>query len=55
MQALANQISYYDLRLQEPFQVLSFLRDELAADEGSQAKTDAADQSDTPPGSSGSV
>jgi hypothetical protein len=55
MQALANQISYYDLRLQEPFQVLSFLRDELAAEEGSQAKTDAADQSDTHPGSSGSV
>lgn len=32
MQALANQISYYDLRLQEPFQVLGFLRDELAAE-----------------------
>lgn len=31
MQALANQISYYDLRLEEPFQVLSFLREELAA------------------------
>ena len=32
MQALANQISYYELRLQEPFVVLSFLRDELAAE-----------------------
>lgn len=30
MQALANQICYYDLRLQEPFQVLGFLRDEVA-------------------------
>ena len=33
MQALANQISYYDLRLKEPFQVMTFLRDELAAQE----------------------
>jgi hypothetical protein len=32
MQALANQISYYELRLQEPFVVLTFLRDELAAE-----------------------
>ena len=32
MQALANQICYYELRLQEPFVVLSFLRDELAAE-----------------------
>jgi hypothetical protein len=31
MQALAQQISYYELRLQEPFQVLDFLREELAA------------------------
>jgi hypothetical protein len=30
MQALANQISYYELRLEEPFQVLDFLREELA-------------------------
>lgn len=30
MQALANQISYYELRLEEPFLALSFLRDELA-------------------------
>ena len=34
MQALANQISYYELRLEEPFQVLRFLRDELEADAG---------------------
>lgn len=32
MQALANQISYYELRLKEPFLALSFLRDELAAE-----------------------
>lgn len=31
MQALAQQISYYELRLPEPFQVLDFLREELAA------------------------
>lgn len=31
MQGLANQISRYELRLQEPFQVLDFLREELAA------------------------
>lgn len=31
MQALANQISYYDLRLKEPFQVMAFLRAELAS------------------------
>ena len=29
MQALANQISYYELRLEEPFQALRFLRDEI--------------------------
>jgi hypothetical protein len=29
MQALANQISYYELKLEEPFQALRFLRDEL--------------------------
>lgn len=46
MQALANQISYYELRLDEPFQVLRFLRDELdqqdplndAGDEGDDAR-----------------
>ncbi|WP_416545009.1 hypothetical protein ACHEXK_07970 [Limnohabitans sp. DCL3] len=31
MQALAHQISHYELRLPEPFQVLDFLREELAA------------------------
>jgi hypothetical protein len=29
MQGLANQICLYELRLEEPFQVLQFLRDEL--------------------------
>ena len=37
MQALANQISYYELRLEEPFQVLRFLRDELEAESGHDA------------------
>jgi hypothetical protein len=31
MQALANQVSYYELKLDEPFQVLRFLRDEIEA------------------------
>jgi hypothetical protein len=31
MQGLANQICLYELKLDEPFQVLQFLRDELAA------------------------
>lgn len=30
MQGLANQICHYELKLAEPFQVLQFLRDELA-------------------------
>jgi hypothetical protein len=30
MQGLANQLCHYELKLQEPFQVLQFLRDELA-------------------------
>jgi hypothetical protein len=30
MQGLANQLCYYELKLAEPFQVLQFLRDELA-------------------------
>jgi hypothetical protein len=34
MQALANQISYYELKLEEPFQALRFLRDELEAQAG---------------------
>jgi hypothetical protein len=40
MQALANQISSYDLRLPEPFMALSFLRDELSAESG-EAETGA--------------
>ncbi len=47
MQALANQISYYDLRLEEPFQALTFLREELAAEAG-QSDADA-DPNDSPP------
>lgn len=31
MQGLANQICYYELHIEEPFLVLQFLRDELAA------------------------
>ena len=34
MQGLANQICLYELRLDEPFQVLQFLRDELAQGAG---------------------
>jgi hypothetical protein len=30
MQGLANQLCHYELKLEEPFQVLQFLRDELA-------------------------
>lgn len=30
IQGLANQLCYYELKLPEPFQVLQFLRDELA-------------------------
>lgn len=49
MQGLANQISYYDLRLQEPFQVLNFLRKELADEAALQEPADgAADKQDPP-------
>jgi hypothetical protein len=44
MQALANQICYYDLRLQEPFQVLSFLREELAAEAALQESANDAQE-----------
>ncbi len=43
MQALANQISYYELRLEEPFQVLRFLRDELEAESGEDTPGAGAD------------
>ena len=49
MQALANQISYYDLRLKEPFQVMSFLRDELAAQESPSLDEDSAAQAPVEP------
>lgn len=38
MQALANQISYYELRLEEPFQALTFLREELEAEAQAEAR-----------------
>jgi hypothetical protein len=56
MQALANQLSYYELRLEEPFQVLSFLRDELAAQaalEEAQASLHTSASSDAASPSSG--
>lgn len=34
MQGLAGQLCYYELRLEEPFQALQFLRDELAQEHG---------------------
>ena len=46
MQALANQISLYELRLKEPFQVMTFLREELA----SQETPPEADQDESPSG-----
>jgi hypothetical protein len=33
MQGLAGQLCYYELRLEEPFQALQFLRDELAQEQ----------------------
>lgn len=50
MQALANQISYYELRLPEPFQALGFLRDELAAEAAAQEASD--DSAPSAPGGS---
>jgi hypothetical protein len=44
MQALANQISHYELRLQTPFQVMDFLRKELA-EAALLATTDPAEDS----------
>lgn len=44
MQALANQISYYELHLEEPFQALTFLREELAAEEAAQQADAGEDQ-----------
>lgn len=49
MQALANQLSYYDLRLQEPIMVMSFLREELAA-QASEASSDDGEGSAPEPG-----
>lgn len=47
MQALANQISYYDLRLEEPFQALTFLSDELAAQAAAEAESSTQDVQDS--------
>ncbi len=47
MQALANQISYYELKLEEPFQVLRFLRDEL--EEQAQGDEGPVDHAQHPP------
>lgn len=49
MQALANQLSYYDLRLQEPIMVMSFLREELAA-QASESTSDDGEGSAPEPG-----
>jgi hypothetical protein len=39
MQGLANQLCYYELKLAEPFQVLQFLRDELAQSSDNEASS----------------
>jgi hypothetical protein len=49
MQALAQQISYYELRLPDPFQVLDFLREELAAAAALQAEIESEQESLQPP------
>lgn len=49
MQALAQQISYYELRLPEPFQVLDFLREELAAEAALQAAAEPEQDHSQPP------
>jgi len=49
MQALANQISYYDLRLKEPFQVMNFLREELASQEAPESGEEASSSTPTDP------
>jgi len=53
VQGLANQISFYELRLEEPFQALSFLREELEADQEAdgrmeQAQADAQNPASAP-------
>jgi hypothetical protein len=49
MQALANQISFYDLRLKEPIQVMAFLREELASQEAPEAGEEGASSTPTDP------
>jgi len=47
MQGLANQLYLYDLRLDEPLQVMQFLRDELAG--GPADEAGASDDGGAPP------
>ena len=49
MQALANQISYYDLRLKEPFQVMNFLREELSSQEVPESCEEGSSSTPTDP------
>jgi hypothetical protein len=42
MQGLANQICHYELKLAEPFQVLQFLRDELAQSPDNESASDVS-------------
>ena len=49
MQALANQISFYDLRLKEPIQVMAFLREELASQEAPESGEEGASSTPTDP------
>ena len=49
MQALANQISFYDLRLKEPIQVMAFLREELASQEAPESGEEGSSSTPTDP------
>lgn len=49
MQALARHISQYELRLPEPFQVLDFLREELAAQAALRASAETEPGDDNVP------
>ena len=53
MQALANQISRYDLRLDEPFLALTFLREELAEQAAAEAAAQNEGQNSTDASSEG--
>lgn len=49
MQQLANQMCMYELRLEEPFQVLRFLREEIAGENANQEATDVGVENAQPP------